>query len=373
VFLKETHRTKRPGHLFLEDKSAAFDSVTDNLISRALSRIGTPTTVINLYTDMLHSRQTQVLTAYCPSTPFHPQKGVPQGGIESPLIWLICYDIALSCLKAQSVSFSSTVLRLDPAHKIQLIVNNATPINITLTSYMDDLALFFNTRPDLISGLEMLSSYNNLVRICANPAKSVYCAFNSTNNEPITLGNQTIAPANDRQRQRLLGVYFNPSNGIKESSRHATESLCSLIKKIASKSIGPARLRYLINSVINPAIAYQFSTAPAYHPLLKRLSTHISSTTKKKLRLPKDFPTAFIFSKFAFDATGAEKTYLRKSVSDLLVALQPTSRNRKLATAFVAQLSYELCDANNSLANPIPLENCCLHHPFSHASNLLSH
>jgi hypothetical protein len=67
---------------------------------------------------------------------------------------------------------------------MQSIVENATPINITLTSYMDDLALFFNTHTDLISGLETLSSYNNLVGIGANPAKSVYCAFNSTNNEP---------------------------------------------------------------------------------------------------------------------------------------------------------------------------------------------
>jgi Reverse transcriptase (RNA-dependent DNA polymerase) len=89
VFLEETHCTKRPGYLFLEDKSAAFDSVTYNLIFRALSRIRTPTTVINLYTNMLHSRQTQVLTAYGPSTPFYPQKAVPQGGIELPLIWLI--------------------------------------------------------------------------------------------------------------------------------------------------------------------------------------------------------------------------------------------------------------------------------------------
>jgi hypothetical protein len=157
------------------------------------------------------------------------------------------------------------------------------------------------------------------------------------------VGNQTIAPANDRQRQRLLGVYFNPSNGIKESSRHSTESLRSLINKIASKSIGPARLQYLINSVINPAIAYQFSTAPASLQLLKRLSPLISSTTKKKLRLQR---------------TSLPLLY---------------SPNRKLATAFVAQLSYELCDANNSLANPIPLDNCCLHHPFSHAKNLLSH
>jgi hypothetical protein len=86
-------------------------------------------------------------------------------------------------------------------------------------------------------------------------------------------------------------------------------------------------------SVIYPAIPYQFSTAPASLPLLKRFSTLISSTTKKKLRLPNDFPTAFIFSKFAFDP----------------------------------------CDTNNSLANPIPLNNCCPHHPFSHSSNLLSH
>jgi hypothetical protein len=73
VFLEETHCTKRPGTLFLEDESPAYDSISYDLIFRALTRIGTQNATTTLYTNMQQSRQTQVLTAYRPSTPFNPQ------------------------------------------------------------------------------------------------------------------------------------------------------------------------------------------------------------------------------------------------------------------------------------------------------------
>jgi hypothetical protein len=160
---------------------------------------------------------------------------------------------------------------------------------------MDILALFFNTREDNLSDLETLYSYNNLFSIQTNPAKSVYCTFNSTDNGSITIRNQFIPPASDRKKQRLLVVYFNPSYGIKESSRHARETLCSLLNTMAHKTLGPACLRYLINSVITPAIAYQLLRAPNTLPPLKHLSTLMSSTVKKKICLLTDYLTAFHF------------------------------------------------------------------------------
>jgi Reverse transcriptase (RNA-dependent DNA polymerase) len=86
LFLKVTHCTKRPSHLFLEDESAAVDSIRYNWLSLALTRIITPNAITPLCTNMLQPQRTQVLTAYKPSTPFFPQKGVPQGGIELSLI-----------------------------------------------------------------------------------------------------------------------------------------------------------------------------------------------------------------------------------------------------------------------------------------------
>jgi hypothetical protein len=51
----------------------------------------------------------------------------------------------------------------------------------------------------------------------------------------------------------------------------------------------------------------------------------------------------------AFGAHDVEATFLYKSLGNLLVLLQLSSKNRSLAEAFVAQLSYNMCDQNCAL------------------------
>jgi Reverse transcriptase (RNA-dependent DNA polymerase) len=95
VFIEESHCTKREGHLFLEDKSAAFDSITYAHIEIALKRIGVDTKFIKTYMNMLRRRESRVITAYGLSQPFKYGRGVPQGGVESPLIWNLRSSLVL--------------------------------------------------------------------------------------------------------------------------------------------------------------------------------------------------------------------------------------------------------------------------------------
>jgi Reverse transcriptase (RNA-dependent DNA polymerase) len=110
VFIKESHRTKREGHLFLEEKSAAFDSITYAHIKIGLKRIGVDTKFIKTYMNMRRRRESRVITAYGLSQPFKYGRGVPRGGVESPLIWNFAYDIGLAGLKKENWPFKSVVL-----------------------------------------------------------------------------------------------------------------------------------------------------------------------------------------------------------------------------------------------------------------------
>jgi hypothetical protein len=152
----------------------------------------------------------------------------------------------------------------------------------------------------------------------------------------VIINNIAISPANKRKKQRLLGSFFSPALGIRNSSHHAAAVRKQSLLILNSKMIGPQHLQYLIQSVICPALAYQFSIAPCSLPLLKRLSSAVSSAVKKHLHLPKDFPTSFIFSDCAFGAEEMESVFLAKSLGDFYVALQKGSRNNKIAKAFLA-------------------------------------
>jgi hypothetical protein len=136
--------------------------------------------------------------------------------------------------------------------------------------------------------------------------------------------------------------------------------------------IGPQRLRYLFNIVICPALAYQFLIAPCSLPLLKRLSSAISSAVKKHLYLPKDIFVLFIFSDCAFGAEEMESVFLAKALSDFYVALQKDSRNSKIANAYLAQLNCQMWDQNSAFDNPIQINGSGFHHPLSQTRSLMA-
>jgi Reverse transcriptase (RNA-dependent DNA polymerase) len=104
VFIKESHRTKREGHLFFDDESATFDLITYAHIEITLKRIGLDTKFVRTYMNMLGRRESRVITAYGLTQPFKYSRGVPQGGVKSPLIWNLAYDIGLARLKKENLA-----------------------------------------------------------------------------------------------------------------------------------------------------------------------------------------------------------------------------------------------------------------------------
>jgi Reverse transcriptase (RNA-dependent DNA polymerase) len=114
-----------------------------------------------------------------------PTCGVPQGGVESPLIWIFCYDICLTRLKYEKKCFSSTVYPMLESPSFDEMLSAALPIMIQLTSFMDDLARFYNSREDMIYGTNLITAFNKIVGIRADPNKSAYVAINCTRNEQI--------------------------------------------------------------------------------------------------------------------------------------------------------------------------------------------
>jgi Reverse transcriptase (RNA-dependent DNA polymerase) len=135
--------------------------------------------------------------------------------VESPLIWNLAYDIGLARLKKENSPFKSVVFAPSAAPKMQELIDNATEIELQLTSFVDDLALFFNSREDMERGLTLLQEFNKIAGIRTNPTKSVYCPINCLNPLTVIVNNIATSPANKRTKQRLLGSFFSLALGIR--------------------------------------------------------------------------------------------------------------------------------------------------------------
>jgi hypothetical protein len=165
------------------------------------------------------------------------------------------------------------------------LIDNATEIEPQLTSFIDDLALFFNSREDMERGLILLQEFKKIAGIRANPAKGVSRLINCSNLLAAIVNNVHISPANKCTKQRLLESFFVSALGICNSSHQVTVILKKSLSILNNKIIGLQRLRYLIKSVIRPDLAYQCLIAPTSLPLLGRLSSAVSLAVKRHLHL----------------------------------------------------------------------------------------
>jgi hypothetical protein len=104
---------------------------------------------------------------------------------------------------------------------INNLIRETSLINIQLTSFMDDLAIFFHNQEDIICGTHLIGSFNSIVGIRANIKKSAYIAINSYGNEPIPIGNSSITHATPRTKHRLLGGFLSQTLGTRESLCYA--------------------------------------------------------------------------------------------------------------------------------------------------------
>jgi Reverse transcriptase (RNA-dependent DNA polymerase) len=225
VFLIETKRTKREGHIFLEDKSAAFDSISYSHIRHALKRIGTPLKVIDLYLKFATQRKLAAITSYGLTPNFTPDQGIPQGGVESPLIWFISYDICLTQIKNELYTFTSHIIPCLPNSDLETNSRKSSCIDILMTLFIDDLCLFFNTKKQAEKAIKLVQEFNTIAKIRTNPTKSEYVVFNCKDKTPQIVNEKEIFPAKSTNNIRLLGSFFSIRNRLKNSTKHSIEIL----------------------------------------------------------------------------------------------------------------------------------------------------
>eukprot|EP00741_Cyanophora_paradoxa_P014524 tig00020805_g14006.t2 len=100
AILEDAKEHRKPIYLLLQDIRRAYDSVSWASMELSLRRIGAPETYIDLHRNIFERRRARAITGHGLSDVFELECGLPQGGIESPLHWLIFYD-ALLCAQQE--------------------------------------------------------------------------------------------------------------------------------------------------------------------------------------------------------------------------------------------------------------------------------
>jgi hypothetical protein len=94
-----------------------------------------------------------------------------------------------------------------------------------MSSYIDNLGMFFNTKPQLESALSTVNKLNKTAKIGTNQTKSEYVAMNWKDTTLLQTNNKIIHPVNKKKNIRQLGSYLDTKSFLKKSSIQYNKTL----------------------------------------------------------------------------------------------------------------------------------------------------
>ncbi|KAF9532721.1 hypothetical protein EC957_002376, partial [Mortierella hygrophila] len=151
----------------------------------------------------------RIITAYGLTDKYSPLCGLDQGGVESPLLWRIVYEVLLAQIWKSNLGYTM-INRADlrAFHKIPTFdsLHPDTPLRIACLAFMDDTDWIAPSKAKLQEITNKAMSFFALHGIEINPKKSELIVINSTCASPsIGLGADTVTALPPATAARVLG------------------------------------------------------------------------------------------------------------------------------------------------------------------------
>jgi ribonuclease HI len=352
--------------VLFEDKSKAFDSIPHDLLRLALQRVKLPEAFIEFYcSGCLAGRTAHVLTAFGPSSTFPVARGIPQGAVESPLMWNVFYDVCLTAVHNLALANRASPPPIplpDPiGHRgvvgVELVAAAgmarqngvwSAPLRtlaikiVAGVAYMDDLALYANSGEELQEAADLVASFNALARIRANPAKGAVLALNPPPGGRVAVVSRDLAgavqdvPWVPASGFRYLGVWIDSNMSGKVAVTKAVAEVVSAAKTLRRRMV-PAKLAaYLVNAVVAPAFLYRTRACiPPLH-VLEALDAKLRAIVRRALGRAKGVSNPALHCRHLLGLGSLVDAVVHHHVTELVVALNsPATSESAVATKVV--------------------------------------
>lgn len=363
--ISESRTTGRDLLILLEDKSAAFDSISFSLLECALRRVGVPAPFIRLYVESILPRRRLFLdSAFGTCNSVVPARGVPQGGVESPLFFIICYDIGLCIIRDETKPFAACV----PPDLEPLVAIEQPLLQVNLSAFVDDLAVLTGSLKDMVTAVAALDEFNILAGLRPNTEKTkLVCmgdSFVMAKAVPVSIkyAGQELVAVHPRTAVRLLGVFFSARDGLRPSMLRAQQNAKQLCSLVARHVISPARLQMMLRTVIMPSVAYPLRYVPPDATTVASINRIITGTARRMYRLSSQLPSFLFTSALSMKLPLLESWILRDTLGELMIALRSEGRVADAVRATLSRLQQCVWASRCLLQSPVVLAPGYRHH-----------
>ena len=262
------------------DERKAFDSVPPWLVLIGMKRIGLPDLYLKLVSNLLSPSQLSFISVFGLTPKFDRLRGVAQGGVNSPLYFVVAFDLLLARLRFERVGLSlllASQLHAQPDPPQQPIV---VPEAGGFVAFADDLLLAADSAADLCKMLEIVVEFGGWSGVEINPVKTII-AVNTASLEAEwrtalsvsgVLRDLDFKFVGPRGSFKYLGVMRSLGGDVFGSEHRRLEKFLKLSTVVTSvRWIPPSVAPRYVNELIQGTLQYSFQSTPP------PASTHLTS------------------------------------------------------------------------------------------------
>ena len=357
---------------YFEDKSKAFDTVPHHILRRALQRLHLPPAFVSLYCDsMLADRSACVRTDYGLTDPITMYRGVPQGAVESPLMWNVLYDVLLCKVNEECPGIVLTARKGErgnpeapPSYKSAHLPSGeiVDETRLAAMAFVDDAVFLAQNRGDMEQLVELVTSFNLMTGVRANASKGAMLVLNNGDpGEPLTIPHPdpTKAPVPipfliGRKAFRYLGIWVSQVDSPAAASKAFQAELDKGLAILKSKSITGKMAVYFANNVIFPAALYRTGNHVPKSSLLHDFDGKFRALIRQKLKIERSSSSALIHHPAIHALDSIANLVLRHHVTELAIMLNDASPLGTPARVSLGLAAWSLALPCSPLSMPEP-------------------
>ena len=194
--MQQANEIKVPLNLCFVDFEKAFDSISRRTMGKIMRHYGIPEKFVKVILNMHDGTSCRVMVDGCLTEPFEVKSGVLQGGILSPLLFVLVIDYVMKKVKAET---DAGVFWGEHEKLLDL-------------DYADDIVLVCNSPEEVQRVLNCLVREGQKVGLVINSGKTEIINMNVENPHDCIVGETIIKQV---EKFKYLGTYLSKDGSLK--------------------------------------------------------------------------------------------------------------------------------------------------------------
>jgi ribonuclease HI len=346
--------------ILFQDTAKAYDTISLNMLEKALERIKIPRKIIRLILEPFKERRFRVITRMGLTQQITAKDGIDQGETISPLLWRIFYDPLLCKIQENNeVGYTMECNWQQDLSKHDEGISHLK-VKQAAIAYMDDTTWIARSKKDMDNILDEARIFYKANDSQVNGEKSVLITINNKNPDPAAVkvgpNEETVVELDRSSHSRFLGVWVGNKNQTRDSAKRALKEITVICNVLHNKWMTDKQAEYIINRVLIPRIEYRVQHSEMSWNTCDNLTKKIRKLVRNKAAVVNTLPNSAVHHKGIYNIQKIWNVLKESQISCMLARLNNTGPAGTSTWIRLKQAQIRNWEPTNILVNPLPKE-----------------